>query len=63
MILIAIGFVCLALCGFLLYKLMPQEGQPPSPWTDTDARGTAVALGLLVLMLAGVSMMVKGVLS
>lgn len=63
MILIFSGFICLALCGYLLHKLMPQEGKPPSPWTDTDTRGTAVALGLLVLMLAGVSMVIKGILS
>jgi hypothetical protein len=59
-ILIISGVVCLAACGFLLYKLMPQEGQPPSPWTSTDTRGTAVALGLLVLLLAGISMVAKG---
>jgi hypothetical protein len=59
-ILIISGVLCLALCGFLLYKLMPQDGQPPSPWTSTDTRGTAVALGLLILLLAGVSMVVKG---
>jgi hypothetical protein len=59
-ILIITGLVCLLLCGFLLYKLMPQDGQPPSPWTSTDTRGTAVALGLLVLLLAGISMVAKG---
>ena len=63
MMLIVTGLLCLTLCGFLLYKLMPQDGQPPSPWTDTDTRGTAVALGLLVLMLAGISMVVKGIIS
>jgi hypothetical protein len=59
-ILIVFGLACLLLCGFLLYKLMPQDGQPPSPWTSTDTRGTAVALGLLVLLLAGISMVAKG---
>jgi hypothetical protein len=54
------GLVCLTACGFLLYKLMPQEGRPPSPWVSTDSRGTAAALGLLVLLLAGLSMMAKG---
>ena len=58
--LIIAGLACLTLCGFLLYKLMPQEGRPPSPWVNTDNRGTAAALGLLILLLAGLSMLAKG---
>jgi uncharacterized iron-regulated membrane protein len=60
-ILIIAGVLCLGLCGFALYKLRPQAGQQ-SRWVDTDTLGTAVALGLLILLLAGVSMVVKGIL-
>jgi uncharacterized iron-regulated membrane protein len=59
-ILIVSGLLCLGLCGFAFYKLRPQAGQE-SRWLDTDTFGTAIALGLLVLMLAGVSMIVKGI--
>ncbi len=60
-ILIAAGLVCLTACGFLFYKLMPQEGKPPSPWTGTDVLGTSAAMVLLVLLVAGVGMLLKGV--
>jgi len=62
-ILIISGVVCLSICGFMFYKLMPQEGKPPSRWTGTDASGTAVALGLMALLLAGVGMLLKGAFS
>jgi hypothetical protein len=60
-ILILAGLACLSLCGFFFWKLLPQDGKPPSAWTGTDTRGTAVAMGLLVLFLAGVGMMAKGI--
>jgi multisubunit Na+/H+ antiporter MnhB subunit len=60
-ILVFAGAVCLFLCGFGVYKLRPQEGRPPSRFAQTDNAGTAVALGLLVLALAGISMLLKGI--
>ena len=57
----AAGLVCLTTCGFLFYKLMPQEGKPQSAWTGTDVRGTSAAMVLLVLLVAGVGMLLKGV--
>ena len=59
-ILILSGILCLAASGYSFYKLMPQEGRPPSKLTGTDARGTAVAMGLMTLLLAGVGMLIKG---
>ena len=40
-ILIISGVICLLLCGLMFYKLAPRDGEPPSPWTSTDTRGTA----------------------
>jgi hypothetical protein len=62
-ILIISGVFCLGLCGFLLYKLAPQEGRPRSAWTNTDFRGTSAAMGLLILMITGISLVVKGIVS
>ena len=62
-ILIISGVICLFLCGLLFYKLAPRDGEPPSAWTSTDTRGTAAALGLLVLLLAGISLVLKGIFS
>lgn len=55
------GIACLSLCGLLVYRLRPQEGRPPSRWSSTDSSGTAVALALLLLLLTGVSLVLKGV--
>lgn len=60
MILIALGVACLAVCGLMFYKLMPEEGKPPSRWTGTDTRGTVVAMVLLMLLLAGLGLLAKG---
>ncbi|HEX6321789.1 MAG TPA: hypothetical protein VFZ84_23200 [Burkholderiales bacterium] len=62
-ILVVGGVLCLCVCGYAFYKLMPQEGRPPSRWAQTDTWSTAAALGLLILMLTGISMLVKGVFS
>ena len=60
-ILIAAGLFCLVVCAFAFYKLSPREGEASSRWTGTDAGGTAVALGLMALLMAGVGMLLKGV--
>ena len=60
-ILIISGLVCLGLCGLMFYKVLPQEGKPESAWTGTDARGTAFAMMLLLLMITGLSLVAKGV--
>ena len=63
MVLILSGVACLAVCGMMFYKLMPQEGKPPSKWTGTDTRGTVAAMVLLVLLIAGIGMLLKGLFS
>lgn len=63
MVLVILGVACLAVCGLMFYKLMPQEGKPPSKWTGTDTRGTVAAMVLLVMLLAGVGLLLKGVFS
>lgn len=63
MILILAGAGCLGISGLVFYKLKPRDGEPPSPWVGSEGRGTLVALGLLVLILAGISMLLKGVVS
>lgn len=60
-VLILSGIVCLAVCGITIVKLRPQDGKPTSPWIDTDTKGTAMAMGLLVLLITGISLVLKGV--
>lgn len=61
--LILLGAACLVVCGLMFYKLMPQEGKPPSAWTGTDTKGTVAAMVLLVLLIFGVGMLLKGLFS
>ena len=59
-VLILAGIACLAVCGFAIVKLRPQDGKPASAWIDTDTKGTAMAMALLVLLIAGISLVLKG---
>jgi succinate dehydrogenase hydrophobic anchor subunit len=61
--LIVSGVICVLLGAFIFYKLKPQEGQPPSPWIASDFRGSAVAIFLLCLILAGIGLVLKGLTS
>jgi hypothetical protein len=61
MILAFSGTICLFLGGFTLYKTMPREGRPPSAWTRTETRAISIAMLVLVLLLAGITMVAKGI--
>ena len=61
--LIVSGVVCVLLSALIFYKLKPQEGQPPSAWIASDFRGSAMAIALLCLFLAGIGMFLKGITS
>lgn len=56
------GVACLVVSGFVLRKAMPREGKTSS-LVATELRANAVAIGLLVLMIAGVGLITKGALS
>lgn len=57
------GILCLFLSGFVMYKLMPREGRPASSWTKTEFGETGVALGQFILLVAGLALVAKGILS
>lgn len=59
--LILAGVACLLLGGFTIYKTMPREGKPPSAWTSTEARATGMAMLVLVFLLAGITLLLKGI--
>ena len=60
-ILVISGSVCLGLTGLIVYGLTARNGKPTSPWTSTDFRATSTAMLLLILLLAGVSLLAKGI--
>jgi hypothetical protein len=58
-----IGAACLVLSVWTIRALVPKEGKPPSAWTSTEMRATAVAIAVLVLMVAGVGLLIGGAAS
>lgn len=58
---IVCGLVCLLVSGFMMYKLVPREGRPTPPWTKTEYGETAMALGQFILLVAGISLLAKGI--
>ena len=54
------GSICLVLVGLMIYQAKPREGKPTSAWTKTDFRATSAALLLMALLLAGVTLLIKG---
>jgi hypothetical protein len=61
-ILVILGALCLWASGWAMVKLTPREGRPPSPWTSTDTRATSVAMGVLLLLVTGIVLVLKGIL-
>lgn len=58
--LIVAGGACLAASALLMYRLTPRNGRPGSLWTRTEARATAVALALVMMVTASVGLLVRG---
>lgn len=56
------GAVCLLVSGFLMYKMIPREGQAPFAWMQTESGETAMALSQFILMIAGLAFFAKALL-
>lgn len=57
------GAACLLFAFWALRNLPPREGEAPSAWIRTELRASVVAIGLLVLMLAGLAFLLQGALA
>ena len=55
------GLACLCLFGFAVYSLSPRDGRPQSTLISTETRSTIVTLSLLVFLVFGIGLFVKGV--
>lgn len=60
---IVAGVACLVLSSYTLYAVSPKEGKPPTFWTKTEGRSTALALSLVALFVFGAGLVLKGFLS
>jgi hypothetical protein len=61
-LLIVSGVVCLGLSGLAMLKSVPREGKPAPSWVSTESRATFVALSVMILGLAGIVLLAKGIL-
>ena len=57
------GVACVLFSWWIIRRLSPQDGKPPSAWTKTDLRACTVAMFLVVLIVAGAALVVQGALS
>lgn len=57
-----LGAGCLLASGFLMYKMIPRQGQPPFAWMSTESGETATALGQFILMIAGLAFFAKALI-
>jgi hypothetical protein len=55
------GLACLGLFCFAIYTLVPRDGKPQSALISTEARSTFVTLALLVFLVFGIGLFVKGI--
>lgn len=61
--LVASGVACLFGSGYALYTVSPREGRPQGFWTQTEARSTILALGIVTSFIIGAGLVLKGILS
>jgi hypothetical protein len=59
-LLVIAGVACLALAFLAMRKLIPRRGEPAPAWASADSWASAIAISLLMLMLAGAGLLVKG---
>jgi hypothetical protein len=59
----ASGGACLVVSVLAIYRFTPRNGSPASLWTRTEARATAVALALVIMLTASVALLVRGIMA
>jgi hypothetical protein len=58
---ILLGVACVGLSAWLMYLQMPRKDRPAPAWMRTDSGEVAASLGGFILLVAGISMIIKGV--
>ena len=58
-ILLAGGFVCLLIAGYLMYLQLPRQNRVAAAWLNSESGSTAAALGSFILLVAGISLLIK----
>lgn len=61
-VLVVLGLACLAVSAWLLYHMLPRENRPAPRWMQGEGGETTAALSQFILMILGISLVLKGVL-
>lgn len=62
-VLIVSGLACLVATVTVIRSIVRNAGPAPTAWTKTESRSTATAVMLMFLIVFGVGLVIKGVLS
>ena len=60
-VLIPLGVACVGLSAWFMYRQMPRKDRPAPAWMRTESGEVAASLGGFILLVAGISMIIKGV--
>jgi hypothetical protein len=60
-ILIVAGVICLLISGYMMYQMIPRDGEEPVRRMESESGETAMALGQFILLIAGLTLLVKGI--
>jgi hypothetical protein len=60
-VLIPLGIACIGLSAWLMYLQMPRKDRLAPAWMRTESGEVAASLGGFILLVAGISMIIKGV--
>ena len=57
------GALCLYLSGQMMYSMMERRGKPASSWTASFLGASSIAMTVIILLIAGLTLVAKGLLS
>ena len=57
------GAVCVYLSGQVMYSMMDRQGKPAGKWMTSFLGASSVAMFIILLLLAGITLIAKGLLA
>ena len=60
LVLVSLGVACVLGSTYLVYLQLPKPDRAPPKWMMTESGETKASLGWFMLMVAGITMIIKG---
>lgn len=61
MVIFLVGGACLCIAAGLIYLQLPRATRTPPAWLRSESGSTAAALGSFILLVTGISLIIKAV--